>query len=74
MIGSVSTNANTTQMIQLNQLDRQLTGMVSQRSEQTRAKSAATVENIINNTIQSRQQAIEVSAQSLKGSRIDTYA
>lgn len=73
MIGSLNNNSNT-QMIQLNQLDRQFNGQASQRSEQFRAKSAATIETLLGNAIENRQQAIRSSSQSLKGTSIDVYA
>lgn len=73
MVGSVS-SANTSQVIQLNQLDRQLNGQVSQRAEQQRERSAATLENLLNNTIENRQQSIRSSTQGMKGTRVDTFA
>jgi hypothetical protein len=71
-IGVVSSGTN--QMIQMNQLDRQLTGQVADRAQQQRQRADATITEILDNRIASQQQAMKSATQSLKGSSIDTYA
>lgn len=71
-IGVVSSGTN--QMIQMNQIDRQLTGQVADRAQQQRQRADATITEILNNRIESQQQAMKSATQNLKSSSIDTYA
>jgi hypothetical protein len=71
-IGPVSSGTN--QMIQMNQLDRQLTGQVADRAQQQRQRADATITEILDNRIASQQQAMKSATQSLQSARIDTYA
>lgn len=71
-VGVVS--SGTDKMIQLNELGRQLSGQVAQRAQQQRDRADATITAIMNNKIESQQQAVRSAEQSLKGSRVDTYA
>lgn len=66
--------SGTDKMIQLNELGRQLSGQVAQRAQQQRDRADATITTIMNNKIESQQQALKSAEQSLKGSRINTYA
>jgi hypothetical protein len=71
-VGVVSTG--TDKMIQLNELGRQLSGQVAQRAQQQRDRADATITAIMDNKIESQQQALRSAEQSMKGSRINTYA
>ena len=66
--------SGTDKMIQLNELGRQLSGQVAQRAQQQRDRADATITTIMNNKIESQQQALRSAEQSLKGSRINTNA
>lgn len=71
-VGVVSTG--TDKMIQLNELGRKLSGQVAQRAQQQRDRADATITTIMNNKVESQQQALRSAEQSLKGSRVDTFA
>lgn len=71
-IGSVS--SGTSQMIQMSQLDRQLSGQVSQRAQLQQQRADAAITYILDTKIEAQQQAVKSANQGLKGSRINIYA
>jgi len=61
-------------MLQLSQLDRQLTGQVSERAQQLQQRADAAVTYILETKIEAQQQAVKSANQALKGSRINVFA